>query len=192
MEQLLKRLKKNMDKEKLITANNIDEIWQQITEDLKNNEFAYSVIISIQNRKIYLDIDVDPGGGFEGGYQTTTFKSRLEKAGEFRFALHHQGLLDEIGKFFGMEDIETGYPEFDKKVIVKTNDASKVKSLFSEKQTRIPFEDLTDFTFHITQHHIDETDKKANFLELSIEEAITEIPRLKMIYDAFAKVLDAI
>ncbi len=101
-------------------------------------------------------------------------------------------MLDEIGKFFGMEDIETGYPEFDKKVIVKTNDASRLKSLFSEKNTRMPFIDLSDFTFHITQHHIDETHKKADFLELSIEEAITDIPRLKLIYNAFSKVLDAI
>ncbi len=181
-----------MDKEKLITADSIDEVWPQITEDLKDNEFDYSVIISIQNRKVYLDIDIDPGGGFEGGYQTTTLKSRLEKAGEFRFALHHQGLLDEMGKFFGMEYIETGYPEFDKKVIVKTNDVSKIKSIFSEQQTRMPFEDLSDFTFHISQHHIDETDNKADFLELNIEEAITNIPRLKLIYNAFSKVLDSI
>ena len=181
-----------MENEKLITANSNEEIWKQITKDLKDNEFTYSVIISMDNRKIYLDIDVDPGGGFEGGYQTTTLRSRLEKAGAFKFALHHQGLLDEIGKFFGMEDIETGYPEFDKKVIVKTNDPSRIKSIFSEEQTRSPFEHFPDFTFHITQHHIDETDKKADFLELTIEEAITDIPTLKSIYNAFTKVLDAV
>lgn len=181
-----------MDKEKLITANTIDEVWPQITDDLRDNEFAYSVIISVQNRKVYLDIDVDPGGGFESGYQTTTLRSRLNNAGDFKFALHHQGLLDEIGKFFGMEDIETGYPEFDKKVTVKTNDVSRIKSLFSEKDTRTPFENLSDFTFHITQHHIDETDKKEDFLELNIEEAINDIPRLKLLLNAFSKVLNAI
>ena len=181
-----------MEKEKLITANDINEVWPQVAKDLRENEFSYSVIISIDNRKVYLDIDVDPGGGFEGGYQTTTLKSKLEHAGAFRFALHHQGLLGEIGKFFGMEDIETGYPEFDKKVIVKTNDPSKIKTIFSEKQTRIPFEGLTDFTFHITQHHIDDTDKKADFLELNIEEAITDVSRLKLIFNAFSSVLDSI
>ncbi len=98
-----------MEKEKLIVANNIEEVWRQITEDLKKNEFTYSVIIAVQNRKIYLDIDVDPGGGFEGGYQTTSLRAKLEKNGDFKFALHHQGLLAEIGKFFGMEEIETCY-----------------------------------------------------------------------------------
>ncbi|MEP6584177.1 MAG: hypothetical protein ABJA90_07915 [Ginsengibacter sp.] len=181
-----------MENEKLITADNIDAVWSQVTEDLTDNEFAYSVIISFQNKKIYLDIDVDPGGGFEGGYQTTTLKSRLEKAGDFKFALHHQGLLDEIGKFFGMEDIQTGYVEFDKKVIVKTNDTARIKSVFSEKESREPFEDLANFTFHITQHHIDETDNKADYLELNIEEAITDIPRLRQVYTAFSNVLDAI
>lgn len=192
VEQLLNRYKKSMEKEKLIIANTIDEVWPQITKDLKENEFTYSVIISVGGKKIFLDIDVDPGGGFEGGYQTTTLRSKLEHAGEFRFALHHQGLLDEIGKFFGMEDIETGYPEFDKKVIVKTNDTSRLQSLFSEKNTRLAFENLTGFTFHITQHHLDETNKKDNFLEFNIEEAITDVSRLKLIYNAFSSVLDSI
>ena len=181
-----------MEQEKLITANTNDEIWEQIGRDIKADEFAYSVIISVGGRKIYLDIDVDPGGGFEGGYQTTTLRSSLEKAGDFKFALHHQGLLDEIGKFFGMEDIETGYPEFDKKVIVKTNDAERIKRLFADQSTRAPFKHLSDFTFHITQHHIDETEAKADFLDLTIEEAITDIPTLKSIYNAFYAVLEKI
>ena len=131
-----------MDKEKLITANNIDEVWPQITEDLKDNEFDYSVIISIQNRKVYLDIDVDPGGGFEGGYQTTTLRSRLENVGEFRFALHHQGLLDEIGKFFGMEDIETAYLEFDGALqTIDTFDCNGF--IISETDYKIPGDKVT-------------------------------------------------
>ncbi len=181
-----------MEKEKLIVANNIEEVWRQITEDLKKNEFTYSVIIAVQNRKIYLDIDVDPGGGFEGGYQTTSLRAKLEKNGDFKFALHHQGLLAEIGKFFGMEDIETGYPEFDKKVIVKTNDPLKVKSIFSNQQARTPFKELDNFTFHITSHRIDETETKADFLELTIEEAISDPVRLRQIYQAFNSILDAI
>lgn len=181
-----------MEQEKLLNAESNEEIWEQIGRDIKADEFAYSVIISVGGRKIYLDIDVDPGGGFEGGYQTTTLRSRLENVGEFKFAIHHQGLLDEIGKFFGMEDIETGYPEFDKKVIVKTNDAEQIKNLFSEQSTRAPFEHLSDFTFHITQHHIDETDAKADFLDLAIEEAITDIPTLKSIYNSFYSVLEKI
>ncbi|MEO6221432.1 MAG: hypothetical protein ABIO81_13450 [Ginsengibacter sp.] len=181
-----------MDKERLITADNMDEIWQQITEEIDNSELGYSFIINCQNKKVFLDIDIDPGGGFEGGYQFTKLRSQLENAGEFRFALHHQGLLDEIGKFFGMEDVATGYSEFDKKVIVKTNDLAKVKSIFSEKHTRMVIEDLNDFKFHITQHHIDETENKAYFLELNIEEAITDMIRLRQIYNAFSSVLTGI
>ncbi|MDQ6889069.1 MAG: hypothetical protein M3Z56_02135 [Bacteroidota bacterium] len=181
-----------MESEKIISGNNIDEIWRQITPALNNNELSNSFIINQQNRKIFLNIEIDPGGGFEGGYQTTTLQYRLEKPSEFKFALHHQGLLDEIGKFFGMEDIETGYAEFDKKVIVKTNDPEKLKSVFSEKHTRAVFEELMNFTFHITQHHIDETETKADFLELNIDEAITDAERLYCIYHAFISVATGI
>ncbi|MEO6290004.1 MAG: hypothetical protein ABIO76_08795 [Ginsengibacter sp.] len=176
-------------KEKLITSGNIDEIWQQVTEELDNNELGYSFIINYENRKIFLEIDVDPGGGFEGGYQFTNFRSLLESPGEFRFALHHQGLLDEIGKFFGMEDIETGYAEFDKKVVVKTNDPAKIKSVFSAEDTRKTLEYLVNFKFHITQHHVDETNNKANFLELNIDDAITDMILLRQIFNTFYSVL---
>ncbi len=178
-----------MEIEKIINSENPDEIWKQIDEDLKTNEFSYSIIINYQNSKIFFNIEVDPGGGFEGGFQTTTFRSQVEHAGDFKFAIHHQGFLDEIGKFFGMQDIETGYPEFDEKVVVKSNDEEKVKSFFSEAQVRAAFKDLSDFTFHITKHHIDETENQADFLELNIEEAVVDITILRSLFNAFCSVL---
>jgi hypothetical protein len=177
-----------MVKEKLVTAGNMDEIWQQITDELDSSDLGYSFIINYEARKIFLEIDQDPGGGFESGYEYTKLRSRLEDPGEFRFALHHQGLLDEIGKFFGMQDIQTGYPEFDRKVVVKTNDAEKIKSVFAEEHTRKIVKELTNFKFHITHDHL-EKGKKDYFLELNIEEAITNMITLRQIFNAFYAVL---
>lgn len=181
-----------MEIEKIISGNTPEEIWSQIDEDLKANEFSYTAVINYQGSKIIFDIEIDPGGGFEGGYQTTTFRSEVQHAGDFQFAIHHQGLLDEIGKFFGMQDIETGYVEFDKKVVVKSNNDEKVKSIFADADIRMAFKDLSDFIFHITKHHIDETEKQANFLELTIEEAIVDTNTLRSLYHAFRSVLTAI
>ncbi|MDQ6761365.1 MAG: hypothetical protein M3015_01920, partial [Bacteroidota bacterium] len=177
-----------MEVEKIISGDNPEEIWKQIGEDLKANEFSYTVVINYKNSKIIFSIEIDPGGGFEGGYQTTMFQSELWHAGDFKFAIHHQGLLDEIGKFFGMQDIETGYEEFDKKVVVKSNDEGKVKSIFADAQARLVFKSISDFTFHITKHNFDETDNQSNFLELTIEEAIVDSETLRTLFNAFYNV----
>ena len=181
-----------MEIEKIINGNTPGEIWDQIGEDLKANEFSYAAVINYEGSKIIFNVEIDPGGGFEGGYQTTMLRSELQHAGDFKFAIYHQGLLDEIGKFFGMQDIETGYAEFDKKVIVKSNDEAKVKSIFADAQARSVFKEMNDFIFHITKHHIDESEQEANFLELTIEEAIVDTARLLSLFNAFYNVLSAI
>ncbi|MEO6188001.1 MAG: hypothetical protein ABIO82_07365 [Ginsengibacter sp.] len=181
-----------MTGEKLISAGTTSEIWTQIASEIENNDPGYSFIINYESRKIFLEIDIDPGGGFEGGYQFTKIKSQLFHCGEFRFSMHHEGLLDEIGKFFGSEDIETGYPEFDKKVVVKTNNAEKIKSVFADEDSRKTIENFTMFKFHTVEYKIDETDNKGIFLELTIEEAITDMIFLQQVFNTFYSVLKKI
>lgn len=173
-----------------IAGLNEDEIWQKINAEFLINPdpLQYSVMIQQGNKQVVLDIDIDLGGGFESGFETTTLAAELANPTDFRFGLHQQHFSDEIGKFFGMEDVEIGFPEFDKKLIVKTNDRLKVREIFSDESVRKVFERLEDFTFGIT-HHKAENEKKARFLELEIESGITDPKKLREIYHAFFSVL---
>ena len=121
--------------EKIISGKNEDEVWEKIKKELVANPdlLDYRVTIKQQKRKILLDIDIDLGGGFESGYSTTTLLALLQNEQDFRFAIHKEDFFDEVGKFFGMQDVEIGYPEFDKKLIIKTNDKAKVKAVFSDR-----------------------------------------------------------
>lgn len=181
-----------MENIKIITANNQDIIWDKVGKDLEETALSYDTIIDFENSSVQVNIDIDPGGGFEGGFQITTLRSALHNLGDFKFAIHHQGLLAEIGKFFGMEDIETGYPEFDKKVIVKTNDPARVKEVFADSATRQVFADFADFKLHTTQEELEGSEGVADILELTIEEAIMETEKLRTIYNAFYAALVAI
>lgn len=118
-----------MDNANIISGRTEDEVWQQINSWFLANPdpLEYTAIIEQEKRKVVLDIDIDLGGGFESGFETTTLSAELKTASNFRFAVHEQHFSDEIGKFFGMEDVEIGYNEFDKKLIVKTNDPIRVK-----------------------------------------------------------------
>lgn len=147
-----------------------------------------------------MNIEVDLGRGFESGFQATsfiapvpiqftTFSSRINETKNFRFALHDEDFIDKVGKFFGMEDVKIGYPEFDKKIIVKTNDVEKTKAIFSDEEARKLFESLGGFNLHIAYYE-NENDKHAS-LELSIDREIVNVDELHRIYNAFVKVLDA-
>lgn len=173
-----------------ITGRTEDEVWKQINAGFPLNPapLDYTAVIDLGNRKIVLDIDIDQGGGFEGGYETTMLSAELHTSPAFRFAIHPEHFTDEIGKFFGMEDVEIGFPEFDGKMIVKTNDRLRVREIFSDESVRKVFETLNDFTFGIRHHKADDA-KKAPFLELLIYTGITSPGKLREIYHAFFSVL---
>jgi hypothetical protein len=192
-----------MDTPKTVTAADDNAIWQQVSQDLEATSipFQYAVNIRRNTQTIALMIEVDPGGGFEGSFETTTFTAPVaiqfttlrseiaEDEKHFRFALHDEGFIDKLGKFFGMEDIETGYPEFDKKIIVKANDKEKLKAIFSNATARKVFQSLESFRLEIVHY---EKEAKNSSLELMIDRGITDPAALRKIYDGFVSVLDAL
>ncbi len=176
---------------KIITAPTANELFAQLNTDfaVEDGFYEYTATLVTGNVQVLLDIDIDPGGGFESGYETTMLRSELTTTAGFRFAIHHESFLDDLGKFFGMQDVEIGYPEFDEKVIVKTNNEAKVKSLFIHQPVRQVFETLDNYTFGITSHRKPHSDEKQYYLELIIETGITNTTELQKIYHAFVEVL---
>jgi hypothetical protein len=138
--------------------------WDQVAADLQAAEvpLQYKAIFNHGLTPVSLIIDMDPGGGFEGGFeftslsapvpvQFTSLKADIPGNDPFRFALHEEGFIDKVGKFFGMEDIEIGYEEFDKNIIVKSNDKDKVRAVFADPKVRQVFQTLSDFTIQLSK-----------------------------------------
>lgn len=182
-----------MEEQKIISGRNEMEVWPLIEADLNSEDmFTYDILIEQGNKRIQLYIDIDPGGGFEGGSEVTQFKSPLHVSDQFRFAIHHQGFIDSVGKFFGMQDVTTGYPEFDKKVIVETNDKEKIARVFADADVRDVFAKLDNFTFGIHAHHMEDSDVRHPWLEFNTDEAIDDPQQLRKIYHGFCSVLAAL
>jgi hypothetical protein len=175
-----------MQAERHITGHNEDQVWAQVVRDLSQDPelLQYRAIIEQQSKTILLDIDIDLGGGFEGGFATTILSARFPNRSGFRFALHEEGFLDDVGKFFGMQDVEIGYPDFDDRILVKTNDAARVRTMLTDDLTRQVLLSLQDFTFEIVLPDTD-PDTEDSTLELIIEEGITDPVRLRQIYRVF-------
>lgn len=179
-----------MKTQHIITGHADDKVWKEIGLDLTKdeNQFEYDIVIDKNHHKVSLDIEIDMGGGFESGYSSTIFGAILDET-DFRFAVHEEHFIDEIGKFFGIEDIVIGYPELDRHLIIKTNDAEKMKYLFSNPKARAVFEKLSNFHFGIVKRHIANTDLKVPYLELFIDDGISDPETLKKLYDAFYSIL---
>ena len=183
-----------MEDVKVISGSTEQEIWNVVEADLTAEEdlLSYDVVIEQGDQQIELFIDIDLGGGFESGSQLTQLTAPLSVTDDFKFAIHHEGFLDTIGKFFGMEDLETGYPELDNHVVIKTNVPEKVRVLFADETVRNVFMALDDFDFGIHTHTPEGSSTEQTYLEFNVNEAITEPSALRHIYHAFYEVLVAL
>lgn len=183
-----------MNKQTTIKGNSVEEIWQELDDQVNNSSdpFDIDLLIELEGRTIEIMVEIDLGGGFESGYEFTVIKSQLNSNPDFRFAIHQEHFIDEIGKFFGMQDVVLGYKEFDEKFIVKTDDKAKTRKLFSSADIRQFLNKQEDFTFGVTAHHIGSEQNKSPFLELRIERGVTETPLLKEWFNAFYSVLKMI
>jgi hypothetical protein len=61
-----------MQEPKIISGSTEQEIWPLIESDLNDDDlYLYNAIIKQGSKEVLLVIDIDPGGGFEGGSEST-------------------------------------------------------------------------------------------------------------------------
>jgi len=179
-----------MDEEKIISAPTEEQLWQQVIADFKEDPdpLEYNTVLEQQGRRVILDIYNNHAVGFEAA-AFTCFNTFLHNKNNFRFGIHTQSFTDEVGKFFGMDDLILGFKDFDEKFIIKSNDEHKTLSLFADAHVRDTLLSLSDISFGIVEYTMEDTDGKAAFLELKTENAITDPLQLREIYNAFFKIL---
>lgn len=183
-----------MQETKVITANSIESVWQQMDTDFSYSPelFEYDAIIYHNQKAINLTIDIDLCGGFEGGYAFTNFISELECDDTFRLCIHHQHFMDRNGEFYDLNEVVSGYQDFDNKLVCKTNDIDRFRELIADESTREVLKMLPNFHFFISRHTSDYTQLECSFLELKINGEIVEPNELRKVYDAYARIVDII
>jgi hypothetical protein len=180
-----------METAKIIEGNTEQEIWSKVEQDLNIDEIEhYEILIKQGNKNIVFVLDIDLGGGFEGGSQYAMLRSPVSVNRNFKFAIHNEDFIDEVGKFFGMQDVETGYEELDKHLVIKTNDEKKVRRIFENDAVRNILISLDSFHCGIHTHTDDGAQR--HFLELYVDENVDDLLVLKSLYKVFYNLLIAI
>lgn len=160
-------------------------LWQQVTADLNSQPdlLEYAARLILPDFEAVLQLDIDPGGGFEGGSATTSFTVLVPPATTLRFTLHEQNWVREIGKLLGLEDAELGYPEIDDAFIVKTNDAAHLVQLLAAPEARITLVRHTTARLTLAPANEDEPPYPgALVLRFEQDEALTDPAALREIH----------
>jgi hypothetical protein len=181
----------NMEENKRYAGASATDAWQQFSTDITWQESPsnYRAIIHTGKYDVHLETIRSPGGGEEGwGFERTTLRAELPMQTGFRFEIVPEDFLNRIGKVFGMQDVQLGYPEFDKYVLVQTNDETKLKSIFADASTRELFMSLSGYSLHIDKHDGSEGDH----LHLVLQHALVNQEDLQRVFNTFVRVLDTI
>ncbi len=169
-----------MIERKSVTVTNVqgalEWLWPYFNDAVEIHNFHAD--LTVEGQVIKVDMASSPGGGFEGGYGSTRLSTVLPSKTEFEFVVYPDDFLNKIGKLFGMEDTQLGYPGFDDKLVVKTTNKQLLQNLFAEKEIRETFSTLSGFSLKC---HVDH-DKQHHLFELEMQRAATN-------YTEFAKLL---
>ena len=109
-----------------------------------------------------------------------------------RFTIYRNGFFSEFGKMLGMQDVEVGLSPFDREFILQGNDESKIRALLANPRVPPLFQAQPAIHLSVVD---DEGWFGPNYpegvdqLQFVVGGVITDIERLKRLFDLFAEVL---
>jgi len=111
----------------------------------------------------------------------------------FRFTVYRRGFFADLGKRFGMQDVEVGHEPFDHDFIIKGTDESRLKQLFANPKIRelVSRQPTIHFTVKDDEGWFGPSfPEGVDELYFQTVGVIKDVERLKLLYELFAETLD--
>lgn len=112
------------------------EIWQQLAGQLHGDFFRGKMFTSDRVEAYYNDWMVTLDTFTIDKVTLTRIRAPYVNRDDFTFKISREHLGDRIGKIFGKEDVEVGFPEFDKDFIIQGSDERKLQMMFANPKIR--------------------------------------------------------
>ena len=173
------------------------EIWKQLSAELGAQFVEGGFLKSDKVRAVHgewtvtLDKYVVSTGKVTVVY--TRMRAPYVNPDGFRFKVYRKGVFSDLGKLFGMQDVEVGHPDFDRDFIIKGTDEGKLRQLFANARIRELIAGQKDINFSVRDDEgwfgatFPEGVDELVFLVVGI---IKDVDRLKHLYELFAETLD--
>lgn len=123
-----------------------DEIWfelsQEIDADFRRPGFFSSAKVILSYRRWKITLDTCEDSSIDGpSYPYTRISALYDRVGDFSFKVHRRDIFSRIGRIWDklawdMQEIETGDPFFDEKLVVRGSPEVMVRELFDNDAIR--------------------------------------------------------
>lgn len=118
-----------------------DTAWRQLAREIDAEYIAAGllgssrIVAQIGESKVVLDTYSDWQG--EGGAANfTRIQAPLHNDSQFEFVVSSPGVIDRVVHSLGRQPIQTGVPDLDRGLLVRANDAPRVRALLTNGTVR--------------------------------------------------------
>lgn len=112
------------------------KIWKQLCEridaDFLKGNWTKSDKIEAWHGDWMITIDTHK----QGKRTFTRIRAPYHNRDDFQFLIYRENMFHRIGKRFGIQDVEVGFPDFDQDFIIQGNDERKLRMLFENPHIR--------------------------------------------------------
>lgn len=173
------------------------EVWKQLSDEINANYIEGSLFkgprieYKHNNWTIYLDTYTVSTGKSSITY--TRMRVPFINQKKFLFKVYRKGVFSNIGKAFGMQDIEIGYDYFDNDYIIKGDDEVLLRRLFQNHKIRNLIEKQSRILLEIKDNEgrfgpkFNDNESELYFIVVGV---IKDKDRLKNLFELFVKIID--
>lgn len=172
-----------------------EKIWRRLSREV-GGQFReggiftpHAVQVRAEDWLITLDTHAFSDSSGSGSY--TRLRAPYFNPERFRFEIYRASFFTELWKGLGMQDIEVGYPRFDRDFVIKGNGPGRVRRLFENERIRRLIDAQPKVRLSVKGHEGVFSKFPAGVDELHFESAGTlkDLAQLRALFDLFAEVL---
>lgn len=174
-----------------------EEIWRQLSNELKGDfiegGFWKGSKVQVSHGQWTITLDTYYVSTGKSAIPYTRLRAPFVNPDNFRFTVYRENLFSAIAKWLGMQDIEVGYPEFDRDFIIKGNDERTLRTLFANPRIRELISAQPQIHFTIkddTERWFEYFPPDTDILEFHTVGIVKDIDRLKLLFALFSETMD--
>ncbi|MGC9327112.1 MAG: DUF3137 domain-containing protein [Candidatus Hinthialibacter sp.] len=186
-----------MNEKKSIFRTSQDEVWEQLSREVQGRfiegETSKGGQVKAKVGEWTVTLDLYRVDTHHDRIIYTRMRAPFVNTCGFRFLVYRQTYFTAIEKFFGLQDIDTGHPDFDNNYVIQGNDEEKVKQLFSNAKIREIIRSLPVFYGQVRDDDgwfHEEFPEGVDELYCLVEGEITDMKKLKDMFELFAELLN--
>jgi hypothetical protein len=174
-----------------------DEMWKQLAEEIRadfvNGGFWKGSKVKGQVKQWTVTLDTFAVSTGKTTLVFTRMRAPYVNRDGLRFKIYRRGLLSNLGKLLGMQDIEVGFPDFDDEFVIQGNNPDQIRQLFLSPSVRQLIQAQPSITLEVKDDEGwfgESFPEGVDELHFQVIGIIKEIDRLKALYELFGVVLN--